>query len=394
MARKFDNGYYSDPALKPWLMGMRRGDFRDKESLIRSHIRYMFSRTAQMFKYGALPETIPAFIYEQMMQGNAHCIIAERPDNIYAFTGGLGGEPDVYYEATEYIVSNPGLNFSKTFTIGKDCVLCRNDHMLNGLMPLHRRYATLLAENELSFYVAEVNSRLQYLINGSTDADKLTADNLIKALESGELHSVNSPEFTGGIQLQPGGQYAAQTLQEIIEAEQYIKASWYNELGLDANYNMKRESINSNESQLNDDMLHPLIDDMLAMRREALEKVNEMFGTNITVEFNSAWADNETENELTMEVMEAEADQITEAPEETDNIEAAPEEKEVLIDETEKEETAEKIPAEEEVTEEVKEEEQETDILPEAVEELTAAVTELTEAITADEPEETKEGEE
>jgi hypothetical protein len=156
---------------------------------------------------------------------------------------------------------------------------------------------------------------------------------------------------------------------------------------------MKRESINSNESQLNDDMLHPLIDDMLAMRREALEKVNEMFGTNISVEFNSAWADNETENELTMEVMEAEADQITEAPEETDNIEAAPDNEEVLIDETEKEETAEEVSAEEEVTEEVKEEEPETDILPEAVEELTAAVTELTEAITADEPEEEKEGE-
>ena len=301
MARKFDDGFYSDPALKPWLMGMRRGDFRDKESLIRSHIRYMFSRTAQMFKYGALPETIPAFIYEQMMQGNAHCIIAERPDNIYAFTGGLGGEPDVYYEATEYIVSNPGLNFSKTFTIGKDCVLCRNDHMLNGLMPLHRRYATLLAENELSFYVAEVNSRLQYLINGSTDADKLVADNLIKALEGGELHSVNSPEFTGGIQLQPGGQYAAQTLQEIIEAEQYIKASWYNELGLDANYNMKRESLTMTESQMNSDALLPLIDDMYECRKENCKKINDMFGLKVEVQFNSAWLDNQEDTKAAVD---------------------------------------------------------------------------------------------
>ena len=191
-------------------------------------------------------------------------------------------------------------------------------------------------------------------------------------------------------------QSVAGILTDLIEERQYVKASFFNELGLNSNYNMKRESINSNESQLNDDMLHPLIDTMLAMRKEALEEVNAMFGTNITVEFNSAWADNEIENDLTMEVMEAEADQITEAPEETDNIEAAPEEKEVSIDETENEESTEEISAEEEVTEEVEEEGPETDILPEAVEELTEAVNELTEALTSDdqeEAEETKEGE-
>ena len=58
---------------------------------------------------------------------------------------------------------------------------------------------------------------------------------------------------------------------------------------------MKRESLNSNETQLNDDMLHPFIDNMLKCRREALAKINEKYGTNITVEFNSAWKTNEVE---------------------------------------------------------------------------------------------------
>jgi hypothetical protein len=58
---------------------------------------------------------------------------------------------------------------------------------------------------------------------------------------------------------------------------------------------MKRESINSNESQLNDDMLLPLIDDMLYMRKLGLDKVNEIFGTNIDVEFSSSWKNNEIE---------------------------------------------------------------------------------------------------
>lgn len=295
MGRKIDfsNYNYTDPALKPWMMGMRPADFRDKESLVRSHIRYMFTRTAQMFKYTGLPVTIPAYILEQQMQGLGHCIIAEKDYQFYSFTGGIGGLPDVYYRGTEYVVANPGLNFDKSYRIDEDCVFCRNDHMLNGLMSLHRRYATLLAENELSFYVAEINSRLQWLFNGSTDADKLTADNLIRDLERGNLSAVASPEFTGGIQLQPGAQYASQTIREIIEAEQYIKASWYNELGLDANFNMKRESLTLGELNTNTDSLLPMIDDMFECRQEMCKKLADMYGLEVSVEYNSAWLDNQ-----------------------------------------------------------------------------------------------------
>lgn len=296
---------FTDPALKPWMIGMRRADMRDKESLTRMHIRYMFSRTAQMFKWNGLPSTVPEYIFEQQMQALGHCILAEHEYGIYSFTGGIGGVPDTYYRGTEYIVSNPYLNFDKTFKIDEDCVFCRNDHMLNGLMPLNRKYATLLAENELSFYVAEINSRLQWLFNGSTDADKIAADNLIDALEAGKLYSVNSPEFTGGIKLQPAGQYASQTIREIIEAEQYLKASWFNEIGLDANYNMKRESLTMTESQMNTDALLPLIDDMYKCRKETCEKARDLLGLDLDVEYNSSWQNEQTIAEAAAEAAEA-----------------------------------------------------------------------------------------
>lgn len=64
----------------------------------------------------------------------------------------------------------------------------------------------------------------------------------------------------------------------------------------------------SGESQLDEDMLHPLIDNMLKERQDALEKVNAMFGTNISVSFNSAWELNEREQEAAIETIESEAD--------------------------------------------------------------------------------------
>ena len=84
---------------------------------------------------------------------------------------------------------------------------------------------------------------------------------------------------------------------------------------------MKRESINSGESQLNNDMLLPLIDDMLKQRQEGAEKVNDMFGTSITVELASSWEDNQEEidnalNEQTVDETgeEGEKNEETERP--------------------------------------------------------------------------------
>ena len=70
---------------------------------------------------------------------------------------------------------------------------------------------------------------------------------------------------------------------------------------------MKRESINSNEAQLNEDALLPLVDDMLMCRQQALEKVNNMFGTNISVELDSSWEDNEIELELEHKALDEES---------------------------------------------------------------------------------------
>ena len=58
---------------------------------------------------------------------------------------------------------------------------------------------------------------------------------------------------------------------------------------------MKRESLNTEESLLNQDALLPLVDDMLEQRRIGLELVNKMFGTNIEVRLASSWRNNELE---------------------------------------------------------------------------------------------------
>ena len=373
----------------------------DKGAAVNSYVLYYLARLQSMFKYEGLPDTIPAKWLEHYLLVNGSCVFVMDGDDLIVTTGGWGGLPDRYYIPTEYIVSNPYVKEEtrKTYTIGEDCVLIRNDVYAQGIMPLLMRYCSQLVENDITMNVADILARATLTITALTDTDRQSVEQWFKKIRKGELGAIGElPAMAGNqdrsVNIQPF-QSTASTLTDLIEYHQYLKAGLYNELGLNSNYNMKRESINSNESQLNDDMLHPLIDDMLKMRREALEQVNEMFGTNITVDFDSAWKDNEIENEVAIEAMETEADKTEEVANETDNIEAAPETEEVLIDETENEETiTEEVSAEEEVAEEVT---PETDILPEKLEVIAVELTEVADAIREDqteEAEETKEGEE
>lgn len=278
--------------------------FEDKERAISQHISYMLSRTQSMFKYDGLPDTIPQRVLELYLQINGNCCFYEYNDSLYVFTGGLGGEPDVYYMPTLYTISNPALKLSKNLKIDVECVVIPNDSMYIGLMPLFTRYATSITENELSLNIAVINSRIIDLISAPDDRTKESAEQFLLDVKDGKLGVIGENAFLDGIKAQPYGSSGnTNTLTNLIEFQQYQKASFWNEIGLNANYNMKRESLNSAESQLNDDALLPLIDDMLRMRQIGIDKVNKMFGTDIKVGFASAWEDNEEELEAKQETL-------------------------------------------------------------------------------------------
>lgn len=168
----------------------------------------------------------------------------------------------------------------------------QNDSTLIGLTPLCRRYATALTETELSLKISSVLTRLMTIVATSDKNTKESYEVMIKKLEEGDLLSVFSSQAIMDeevIKSLFNGQNNNQSITQLIELLQYYKASWFNELGLNANYNMKRESLNSSESQLNDDALLPFVDDMLLSRQESFDKVNEMFGSNIQVDLGLSW---------------------------------------------------------------------------------------------------------
>ena len=297
------NKYLSDI-----LPGFRPYDFTDKNRSRSDFIRYMLNRTQSMFKWEGLPDTIPARILELYLQTNGNACFYKHEGNLYVFIGGRGGEPDVYYMPTIYTIANPALNLSVQANIDINCVVMPNDSMYMGLMPMFERYSSLMCETELSLDIACVNARIVDLISATDDRTRASALQFLEDVREGKLGVIASNEFLEGIKSAPYGATGHQTITDLIELMQYCKASWFNELGLNANYNMKRESLNSSESQLNNDALLPLVDDMLNCRKMFVEKVNTMFGTDISVSLNSSWEDNVKEIELEQGMISEEPD--------------------------------------------------------------------------------------
>lgn len=284
-------------------------DFTDKSNNIDIHIANMLIRTSSMFCWKNLPDTILQRDLELMLQCNGNVFITEVDGNLYAFNGSTGGNPDVYLKPTLYTVANPVLKLSKQFKIGEDGVLIYNDILLIGVLPFFTKYATNLSEIELSLSIANINSRILKLISAPDDRSKANADMFLKDIQDGKLAAIADNTFLNGINTLSYSDSGRSAIIDLIELYQYTKASWYNEIGLNSNFNMKRESLNSAESGLNNDMLMPYVHCMLKCRQDGIDAVNKMYGTNITVDLDSSWKDNATEIELELEQIESEVEQ-------------------------------------------------------------------------------------
>lgn len=262
---------------------------RDKDTAVTEFIANTLAKTQSMFEYESLPDSIPQKELERLLQTTGDAFVTSVDGVLYALSGGKGGEPDVYGRATLYTVANPALKLNKTYDIQKDGVLIENDSNGESLLPLIGRYAVLHTDGLISLNTASILTRITMLISASDDKTKQSAEEFLRKIENGEFSIIGENAFFKGVNMQTAPTTNSVYITQLIELIQYYKASMYNELGLNANYNMKRERLNLGEVSMNVDVLLPYVDNMLKERKNAVEKINAMFNTEISVKLASSW---------------------------------------------------------------------------------------------------------
>ena len=256
----------------------------------------MLNKSLTMFEWKNLPDTLPAVEIEKQLQTNGYTIIAKVQGNIYAFQGGFSGQ-DPYNQPTTAIVNNPSLKYNGTFTINDDCVIIKNDDMQQGLIHIYNKYGTLLIENQITMLMTDYNYRMPFTISSKDDSTTQSAREYLQKVIDGSLGVIGEAKLFDALKVTPTNNKGVNSFADLYGYQQFIEAQLNNTIGLATNNNMKRERLTTNEIEVNKNASYPLIDNMLRNRKQAVEKINQMFNLDIDVEFSSIWeGTNEDDN--------------------------------------------------------------------------------------------------
>lgn len=256
----------------------------------------MLNKSLTMFAWKNLPDTLPAVEIEKQLQTNGYTIIGKVEGNLYAFQGGFSGQ-DPYNQPTKAIVNNPSLNFNGTFNINEDCVIIKNDDMQQGLIHIYNKYGTLLIENQITMLMTDYNYRMPFTISSKDDTTTQSAREYLQKVIDGSLGVIGEAKLFDALKVTPTNNKGVNSFADLYGYQQFIEAQLNNTIGLATNNNMKRERLTTNEIEVNKNASYPLIDNMLRNRKQAVEKINQMFDLDIDVEFSSIWnGTNEDEN--------------------------------------------------------------------------------------------------
>ena len=183
-----------------------------------------------------------------------------------------------------------------------DGVIIKNDYLERGLLPIFKKWGYLINESELTLIIANRYKRMVKTFIANDDPTAESVRTYLTKVDSGESSVITGNILWDSIKID--GESNTNTLHELIEYDNYIKSELYKEIGLYSNDNMKKERLISSEVESGMNSIYPLVDNMLYCRKQAIDKINKKFNTNISVEFTSSWeyrlnlGENMTEEEL------------------------------------------------------------------------------------------------
>lgn len=275
------------------------------EANFRTYFKLLTNKAMSLFKISGT-EDLEAFDERYFMEQlilRGKVAVAQFDGKLYALAGNWGGEPNAYYEPTQWIVANPILGSKTLKVLNKDgskdvskldgIVIALTDfdflseNLNGGLYPLIYKYSGLLADNDVSLNIAQINGRLNVAFTADSENIANQAEDVLKDLYDGKPYRVLYQDLMDKITVNPvaaGG--TNNTLMSLIEAHAHLLQDFYSEIGIASQGNLKRERVNTAETELMTGCLDISIWNMLKNLKEGLDKVNELFGTSISIDLN------------------------------------------------------------------------------------------------------------
>ena len=229
---------------------------------------------------------------------NGQICITDFNDKLYACIGNRGGSPNEYYLPSRFIIANPILG-SKEVQIGKDGVVIYNTKIdkyvwtgtgpifASGLCDYIAQTATILADNIISINCVQVNTRVSTFFIADSESQALEGEATLKKMYAGCPYLILKSDILEKLNVNPVNAAAAsQNITELIELNNFVISSFFQNIGIRANNNMKRERLVTDEVEAQNDYLEINVLEFLAPWQDGLDEVNKMYGTSLKVHLN------------------------------------------------------------------------------------------------------------
>ena len=321
-----------------------------KDTVYIHYFRQLLRDAIQIFDIKNLPETFNRRFFKLvlLLKGRI-AIFRDKDGTLRALNMSTASRPDIYYVPEKVLITNPTFKgASYNLKLGEECAVIYCTSMdqytygleSGGLYSLLSITSTLLADNTISINTAQKNMRLHKLLGADDENTFKSIEAVMDRMYYGRPFQAVQKSLLDNlvdIPMQENG--SQQIIAQLLQANQYIKAQFYEQIGFITHDQMKKERLISSELTEGAEMAVFNIQDMIKNIKAGLKEANDLFGLNMELILNP----------LILRALEPEAEDQSEAaadPEEEAAdilIEAAAELAEKAAELTEEEEEEEAL---------------------------------------------------
>lgn len=253
------------------------------------YINYLYEKLIRIFKYENLPPTIPRDALENYILSNGYGGVTKNPKY------GLVAVPCTKYGVGLYPNYEPLAQYctplmqGTNLVIGRDIVVVKNNSYQISCDSIVKRYARMLADFDATENIIISNMRMQVLPSFDNEDSAESYKAVMVANRLGQVDSVIDKSFLQKGSFTPYASQSATTkINDVVSARNEVLRTFLAEIGI-TSANDKRERMVVDEVNVNSQMLLFNVSDMLECRRKAVEQINSLYGTNITVDLSDEY---------------------------------------------------------------------------------------------------------
>lgn len=176
------------------------------------------------------------------------------------------------------------------FTINKDIYLIRNNKYMSDDLSRLYNASSQLAQCDLTIDNIIFKMRLDNLFQTDTPEGKQALIDMFNQVYNGSILNCIQEDLLTNANSIKQFNFDLKEPKDILEFKNFIRSYALISMSLNANYNMKRESLQENETAVQYDSLSPYIDNRLDTIKEDLENIYNLTGVKLDVKLNSAWS--------------------------------------------------------------------------------------------------------